>query len=150
MPEVRILSASGVCGSGFREESLRAGMAKAPHLIGCDGGSTDPGPYPLGAGTSAFPRAAIKRDLSLMLRAAREADLPLMLGSAGTAGGHPHLEMVKTLVLEIAAEHRLSFRLALIHAEQDFAARTQDPSSSPLTSCSRIARPSNGSAVPAS
>jgi hypothetical protein len=119
MAEVRILAASGVCGSGFREESLRAGMAKSPHFIGCDGGSTDPGPYPLGAGTTAFPRAAIKRDLSLMLLAARAANVPLLIGSAGTAGGHPHVALVKALVLEIAAEHQLSLRLALIHAEQD-------------------------------
>ncbi|MFT5450306.1 MAG: hypothetical protein ACI9DC_005512 [Gammaproteobacteria bacterium] len=121
MSEIRILSASGVCGSGFREESLRAGLAKLPHFIGCDAGSTDPGPYPLGAGKSAFPPAAIKRDLSLMLRAAREADVPLLIGSAGTAGGKPHVELVRDIVMEIAVEHGLEFRLALIHAEQDKA-----------------------------
>ncbi|MEM7504994.1 MAG: hypothetical protein AAF417_23430, partial [Pseudomonadota bacterium] len=122
--EVRILAATGVCGSGFREESLQAGLAKQPHFIGCDGGSTDPGPYPLGAGTTAFPRAAIKRDLSLMLRGALEAKIPLLLGSAGTAGGKPHIDVVHSLLREIATEEKLTFRLALIHAEQD-ASRLQ-------------------------
>ena len=50
MKEVRVLAASGVCGSGFREESLEEAMGRRPDFIGCDGGSTDPGPYPLGAG----------------------------------------------------------------------------------------------------
>ena len=69
--EVRVVSASGVCGSGFREESLEEALGRKPHFIGCDGGSTDPGPYPLGAGTTSFPRISIKRDLRLMLLAAR-------------------------------------------------------------------------------
>jgi hypothetical protein len=45
----------------------------------------------------------------------------LLVGSAGTAGGAPHLKRVRDIVLEIAAEESLSFRLALIHAEQDKA-----------------------------
>jgi ribosome modulation factor len=94
-------------------------MAKSPHFIGCDGGSTDPGPFPLGSGATAFPRAAIKRDLRLMLHAACAGAIPLFVGSAGTAGGKPHLELVKSIVLEIAAEDGLEFKLALIHAEQD-------------------------------
>jgi hypothetical protein len=61
MNEVRVLSASGVCGSGFREESLEEAMGRKPHFIGCDGGSTDPGPYPLGAGVTSFPAVSIKR-----------------------------------------------------------------------------------------
>ena len=117
--EVRALAATGVCGSGFREASLAAAMARRPDFIGCDAGSTDPGPAPLGAGTMAFPERAIARDLRLMLRAARQADIPLLIGSAGTAGGAPHLARVRDIVLRIAQEEGLRFRLALIHAEQD-------------------------------
>ncbi len=51
--------------------SLEAGIAKRPHFIGCDAGSTDPGPFSLGTGGTAFPVRAIKRDLRLLLRAAR-------------------------------------------------------------------------------
>lgn len=117
--EIRVLAASGVCGSGFRETSLEEGMRRRPHFIGCDCGSTDPGPYPLGAGATAFPRVAVKRDLRLMLLAARRAGIPLLLGSAGTAGGKPHIAMVKDVLYEIATQERLSFPLAIIHAEQD-------------------------------
>jgi hypothetical protein len=119
--EIRVLAATGVCGSGFRQTSLEEAMRRQPHFIGCDCGSTDPGPYPLGAGGTAFPRIAIKRDLRLMLLAARHAGIPLLLGSAGTAGGEPHIAIVKDILCEIAAEEGLRFPLAIIHAEQDKA-----------------------------
>jgi hypothetical protein len=117
--EVRILAGSGVCGSGFRAESLEEGMGKKPHFIGCDGGSTDPGPFPLGAGQPAFGHTSIKRDLRLMLLAAQKAKIPLLMGSAGTAGGAPHVAAVKEILLEIAEEEGLKFPLAVIHSEQD-------------------------------
>ena len=119
--EVRVLSATGVCGSGFKESSLAKSLEMKPHFIGCDCGSTDPGPAPLGSGKTAFPRQAVKRDLRLMLKAARHAKIPLLLGSAGTAGGAPHIAAVKEIILEIAAEENLSFPAALIHSEQDKA-----------------------------
>jgi hypothetical protein len=119
--EVRVLSATGVCGSGFKESSLERSLEMKPHFIGCDCGSTDPGPAPLGSGKTAFPRQAIKRDLRLMLMAARRVKIPLLLGSAGTAGGEPHLALVEGIVREIAAEDNLSFPMALIHSEQDKA-----------------------------
>jgi hypothetical protein len=56
---VRVISATVVCGSGFQASSLCAGLARDPHFIGCDAGSTDPGPGPLGIGRTAFPRRAI-------------------------------------------------------------------------------------------
>lgn len=117
--EVRALAASGVCGSGFRAESLEEGIGRRPHFIGCDGGSTDPGPYPLGDGTTSFPRVSIKRDLRLMLLAARKAGIPLLIGSAGTAGGAPHVAAVRAVVEEIAGEEGMKFPMAVIGAEQD-------------------------------
>lgn len=59
MEEMRILSPTGVCGSGFVEESFEKALAQKPHFIGCDGGSTDPGPSHLGSGQPAFPREAV-------------------------------------------------------------------------------------------
>lgn len=119
--EIRVLSASGVCGSGFLEDSFEKGLALAPHFIGCDAGSTDPGPSHLGSGEPAFPREAVKRDLRLMLLGARRLRVPLMIGSVGTAGGDPHLAWGYDILKEIAAAENLTFRLALIHAEQDKA-----------------------------
>jgi hypothetical protein len=118
MKEVRVLSASGVCGSGFREESLEEAMGRRPHFIGCDGGSTDPGPYPLGAGVTSFPVVSIRRDMRLMLLAARKAGIPLLLGTAGTSGGEPHIAIVRKIIEDIAAEEGLKFPMAIIHSEQ--------------------------------
>src|SRR5258708_11348575 len=72
-------------------------------------------------GQTQASRAATKRDLRLMLRAGRAAGIPVIVGSAGTAGGDPHLAFTREIVEEIAAEEDLHFRLALIHAELDRA-----------------------------
>ncbi|MCW5605587.1 MAG: acyclic terpene utilization AtuA family protein [Burkholderiales bacterium] len=119
MDEIRILSPTGVLGSGFLETSFEAALSRKPHFIGCDGGSTDPGPAYLGSGRTAFPKDAIRRDLRLMLLGARRLGIPLLIGSAGTGGNDIQLELMHGLVREIAAAEGLSFRLALIHAEQD-------------------------------
>jgi len=116
--EVRILSATGVLGSGFVETSLEKGLALDPAFIGCDAGSTDPGPEYLGTGRTAFPVDAIRRDLRLLLKGARRLDIPLLIGSAGTAGADIQVALMRRMIEEIAAEERLSFRLAVIHAEQ--------------------------------
>lgn len=117
--ELRIMSPTGALGSGFLESSLEAALARKPHLIGCDAGTTDGGPYALGAGKPSFPRMAVKRDLRLMLLGARRNRIPLLIGSCGTAGGEVHLQIVHDIVREIAREEGLRFKLALIHAEQD-------------------------------
>jgi hypothetical protein len=116
--EVRLLAPTGVCGSGFVESSFEKGLEQNPHVIGCDAGSTDPGPSYLGSGRTAFPKDAIRRDLRLMLKGARRKNVPLMIGSAGTGGNDIQLDLVYGLVKEIAEAEGLKFRLALIHAEQ--------------------------------
>ncbi|HEY0293975.1 MAG TPA: acyclic terpene utilization AtuA family protein [Bordetella sp.] len=115
--EVRVLSASSVCGAGFLESSLEAALALNPTFIGCDAGSTDPGPTYLGSGATAFPRSAIKRDLRLMLLGARRLGIALLIGSAGTAGADSQVELMREIVLEIAREEGLGFTLALIRSE---------------------------------
>jgi len=121
MEEIRILSPTGVCGSGFLEASFEKALALKPDFIGCDAGSTDPGPSHLGAGHAAFPRDAVRRDLRLILLGARKLRVPLLIGSAGTAGGDVHLEWFCGILKEVAAAESLRFKLALIHAEQDKA-----------------------------
>ena len=116
-----MLSSSGILGYGFAEESLRNGMSRNPAIIGCDGGSTDPGPYYLGAGKAFCSRLSIKRDLRLMLQAATAAGIPCIIGTSGGAGGEPHLQDTAALVREIAREEKLSFPMALIHSEADRA-----------------------------
>src|SRR5258706_5860765 len=72
-------------------------------------------------GTAAFPVEAVKRDLSLMLRAGRKAYIPVIIGSAGTAGGDVHVDWVFEIAREVIAEHDLTLRTAVIYAEQDKA-----------------------------
>src|SRR5688572_1330770 len=118
MEEIRVLSPTGVCGSGFVESSFEKALAQKPHVIGCDAGSTDPGPAYLGSGKTAFPKEAIRRDLRLMLIGARRLKVPLLIGSAGTGGNDAQLEAVHQIAREIAAAEGLSFKLALVHSEQ--------------------------------
>lgn len=117
--EVRVLSGTGACGSGFSETSFNQGLSQKPDVIGCDCGSTDAGPTYLGSGATAFSRQAIKRDIRLMLKGARKIDVPLLLGSSGTAGGNVQVDIVHDIVEEIAREEKLSFKLAIIYSEVD-------------------------------
>src|SRR4030088_2034053 len=87
MTEIRVLSASGQIGSGFLESSFARGIALKPHVIACDGGSTDAGPAHLGTGKPHFSRQGTKRDLRLMLKGRDVLDVPLIVGSCGFGGG---------------------------------------------------------------
>ena len=118
MAEFRMVSTSGLLGYGFPEASLKAGLARDPHMIGVDGGSTDPGPYYLGSGKPLNSRMAMKRDIRLMLMGAVSHRIPLVIGSCGGAGGAPHLALTVDIVREIAREEGLHFKLAVIEAEQ--------------------------------
>lgn len=118
MADLRLLATTAILGYGFPEESLRAGMARLPHMIGADGGSVDPGPYYLGAGKAFCSDLAMKRDLRLMLRAGVGAGIPVVVSTAGGAGGAPHVDNIVRMVRDIAREDGLRFKLAVIHAEQ--------------------------------
>lgn len=119
--EFRILSTTAILGYGFPLKSFEEGMKRKPHLIAVDAGSTDPGPYYLGAGVSFTDRGAVKRDLEIMLCAAMEHNVPVVIGSAGGSGGKPHLEWNKQIIEEIAKEKGLHFKLAIINADIDKA-----------------------------
>ena len=112
-----VMSASGQLGYGIPMAAFRAGVERQPDFIGVDMGSIDPGPYYLGAGKMATAEEMTRRDLRLVLTAARELDVPLVLGTAGTAGAEPHLAATLALVREIAAEEGLHFTLASIRAD---------------------------------
>lgn len=117
MEELKIVSINGCLGYGYEFASLQAGIAEQPHLVGGDAGSTDPGPYYLGSGTSLVKREQIRRDLSFALRAARAAGVPLVIGSAGMGGGNPNLAVFREVLLEEAHAHGLHFKLATIASE---------------------------------
>ncbi len=117
--EFRILSTTAILGYGFPLQSFEEGMKRRPHLIAVDAGSTDPGPYYLGAGVSFTDRDAVKRDLEIMLKAGVPNKIPVVIGTAGGSGGRPHLDWCREIIAEIAAENQLHFKMALIDAEFD-------------------------------
>jgi hypothetical protein len=115
--EFRVLSPTAILGYGFPESSFRKGMERKPHLIAVDAGSTDPGPYYLGAGKAFTNRAFVKRDLRYMLREGVKNNIPVVVGTAGGSGASVHLEWCRQIVLEIAAEEKLSFKMGVIPAD---------------------------------
>jgi hypothetical protein len=117
MRELRCLSATGQLGHGILRAAFERGVAAQPHYIGADMGSTDIGPYYLGAGEPESERQIILRDLELVLLAGRQLDVPVLIGSAGSGGASPHLQLTLDAVSEIAAKHKLSFRLAVIRSD---------------------------------
>src|SRR6185312_10159591 len=72
--------------AGRRPDSLDKAVSLGARMIGCDAGSTDPGPGPLATGTCMFSAAAVKRDTEIMMSRAIKAGIPLIVGSAGTSG----------------------------------------------------------------
>jgi hypothetical protein len=117
MEEIRVLSPTAILGYGFPIESFNAGIKRKPHVIAVDAGSTDPGPYYLGAGKSFTDRNSVKRDLEIMIPAALEAGIPLIIGTAGGSGGKIHVNLTVNIIKEIIREKSLSFKLAIINSE---------------------------------
>ena len=119
MDELRVLSVCGNLGYGFPKTSLDNGLARDPHIMGADNGSTDAGPYYLGSGDQLTKREQIRRDLGYSLAAARKKKIPYIIGSAGTAGGNPHVDSVLDTMHELARRDGHRFKLAVIRSEMD-------------------------------
>ena len=144
LPPIRVLSPTAILGYGFPTSSFEAGLALNPDVIAVDAGSSDPGPYYLGAGVSFTDRAAVKRDLRHMLIAGRARGIPVLVGSAGGAGARPHLDWTVEIIREIAREEGLTGRLAVIPSDMDKAALT-----AALAAGDLVALPPGGPATPA-
>ncbi|TCT10227.1 acyclic terpene utilization AtuA family protein [Paralcaligenes ureilyticus] len=117
MPQIKVLTPTCTLGYGFGIEALKRGMDWGPDVIAVDAGSTDPGPHYLGSGETLVSNFGIKRELKLLIQAARGADIPLIVGSAGGAGARRHVDITVELVREVAQECHLSFRLAWIYSD---------------------------------
>jgi acyclic terpene utilization AtuA family protein len=114
-----ILAPEGMLGYGIPQRSFDEGMKRNPAALAVDAGSTDPGPYYLGAGVPFTSRRAVKRDLTMILAAAVERGIPAIIGSAGGSGGRPHLDWTLDVYREIAREHHWHLRTAVIAADVD-------------------------------
>lgn len=115
--EFRILSTTAILGYDFPENYFKEWLKKKPNFIAVDAGSTDPGPYYLGAGVYFTDRDAVKRDLEIMITSGIENNIPVIIGTAGGSGAEVYLNWCKYIIDEIAKEKKLSFKLALIHSE---------------------------------
>jgi len=116
---MRILSPCGLLGYGFPEASFRRGLERSPDVIAVDAGSTDAGPWKLGAGLPTVSRQATKRDLEPILAGGHREGIPVIIGSAGGAGARSHVEWSMEVIEEIVREKQLSLETAVIYADVD-------------------------------
>ncbi|GAP47550.1 acyclic terpene utilization AtuA family protein [Streptomyces azureus] len=116
---VKVLAPTGMLGAGFPESTIERGLELGADVISVDGGSTDSGPYYLGSSQPKTTRAAVARDLRVLLKAAARAGIPLIVGSCGTSGTDHGVDWVAGIVAEILSDEGLSLRVARIYSEQD-------------------------------
>lgn len=111
---MKIVALNGLLGYGYSEEALNIAFSEKVDYLGVDAGSTDPGPYYLGSGKSFTDRGAVKRDLSLALPNALEHKAPFIIGTAGGAGSKEHVAWLKEILVEVAKEQNLNFKLGVV------------------------------------
>ncbi|WP_413100062.1 acyclic terpene utilization AtuA family protein [Streptomyces sp. Inha503] len=116
--QVKVLAPTGMLGAGFPEATIDRGLALGADVISVDGGSTDSGPYYLGASQPKTTRAAVARDLRVLLKAAAGSGIPLIVGSCGTSGTDSGVDWVAGIVADILAAEGLRLRVARIYSEQ--------------------------------
>lgn len=121
----RVLIPSGVLCLGFDRAALARGVAAKPDLIAIDGGSTDSGPFSLGAGQSKYARSVTKSEWRELMLARAEAGVPLVIGTAGTCGADACVDWMFDITQEIATELGQSLRVARLYSGQP-AARITD------------------------
>lgn len=114
---VSILS-HGMLGYGFPLASLQEAERRGFALLAIDAGSTDPGPYYLGSARPFVSQTMVRRDLDLLLPAARRQGAKVVIGSSGGAGTAEQLAFVVDIVKAVVADHGLGpLRLATIDSE---------------------------------
>lgn len=114
----RILIPSGVLCLGFDRAALARGVAANPDLIAIDGGSTDSGPWSLGAGQSKYARSVTKSEWRELMLARAEAVVPLVIGTAGTCGADACVDWMFDITQELATELGQSLRIARLYSNQ--------------------------------
>src|SRR5690606_15686331 len=113
-----VLVPSGVLGLGFDRKALARGVALRPDIIAIDGGSTDSGPYSLGAGQSKYSRAATKAEWRELMLARAEVGVPLVIGTAGTCGADATVDWMFDITCELAGELGQNLRVARLYSGQ--------------------------------
>ena len=117
----RVLVPSGVLGLGFDRQALRHAAAGKPDIICIDGGSTDSGPFYLGAGVSKYSDASVRSEWKELLDAREVAGCPLVLGSAGTCGTDGMVDGMLEVTRDIAGAAGRRLKVAVLKSEQPVA-----------------------------
>lgn len=114
----RVLVPAGALGLGFDRAALDRGVAMRPDIIAIDGGSTDSGPFSLGAGQSKYSRAATKSQWRTLMQAQAAAGVPLVIGTAGTCGTDATVDWMFDITAELAAEAGRQLTVARLYSSQ--------------------------------
>lgn len=104
-------------GYGFPEEDYRRGLERNPDAVILDSGSTDPGPYMLGTGTTMVKPRAYVRDLKVILNGIGDNKIPLLIGSAGGAGFDGNVDYIVDTIKNICKELGLHKKIVKIYAD---------------------------------
>lgn len=118
VPSTKVLVPTGMLGAGFTPESIDRGIDMGADVIALDGGSTDSGPYYLGAATAKTTERAVAHDLRILLIASRRAGIPLIVGTCGTSGTDTGVDWIAGIVAKILEEESLTATVARIYSEQ--------------------------------
>jgi hypothetical protein len=108
----------GMLGGGFSAQTVARGIELGADGIAVDGGSTDSGPYYLGAARPKTTEAAVARDLHVLLAASQAAHIPLIVGSCGTSGTDRGVDWVAGIVHQLAADTGVRPLVARLYSEQ--------------------------------
>ncbi len=119
MKEIKILTPVGMLGYGFPEEHYKLGLDRNPDAVILDSGSTDPGPYMLGTGSTLVKPRAYRRDLEVILAGIEGRKIPLIIGSAGGAGSRSNVDFIVNMIREICSEHGYHKKIVKIYADID-------------------------------
>ena len=117
MREIKILTPVGMLGYGVPEADFQRGIDAGANAIIVDSGSTDPGPYQLGLGSTLVSSESYSRDLRVILKAVSERRIPLLIGSAGGPGLNEHVDSMAATIREIGAEFGRPLKIAKIYAD---------------------------------
>ncbi|MCY4197950.1 MAG: acyclic terpene utilization AtuA family protein [Rhodobacteraceae bacterium] len=115
----QVLVPAGVLGLKFDRRALARGLDRQPDIIAIDGGSTDSGPYYLGASVSKYSRAVTRAEWTELMIARNRNRIPLVLTTAGTCGTDACVDWMLEITREVAHDLGQTLRVATIKSSQD-------------------------------
>ncbi|MBI4336495.1 MAG: acyclic terpene utilization AtuA family protein [Chloroflexi bacterium] len=98
-------------------KAFQRALEHQPSVVGVQAVSGDYGPDNLGAGSSKLSRFGVKADLELLVVPCLQRGVKFILGGCPSAGTKSCVEWTTGILREIAAEHKLHFRLAVIYSD---------------------------------